>query len=305
MKWKDKSIQPDREFTVAADGFYGSWFEPETTRFPGKSLIVCSGADGVYHAAQRIAEYFRHAGMPAMALAYFNAPGTPKEDVESPVEYVQNAAAWIRENEKLHVGMWGISLGGEYALLCGSLLPELECIVAVSPVHVVTECGSFNGGYHFNPGSPFSWHGKPVPYIATTDDEKKDYVKRVKEASRKRHDYYQRFYYEELLSQPHDPEADIKVENINGPVLLISGGADTCVPASWVCGQVMKRLRENHFKYPAAHHNYRHLSHIATPVVMISSFLFREERNYKKECAESREKSARDTLDFLAEKWKV
>lgn len=303
MELRKIKIHPDRKFTVEADGFYGNWFAPKTSRFPGKSMIVCTGADGMYRAAQAVAECFRHAGMPAMALAYWSAPGTPKEDVGSPVEYVQNAARWIRENRNLHVGMWGISLGGEYALLCGSLLPELECIVAASPVHVVTECGSFKGGYHFNAGSPFSWHGKPVPYIGTGEEKKKAIVKRVKKNFWQKRDYDQRFYYEELLMQPHDPEADIRVENINGPVLLLSGGADTGVPASWVCEQVVKRLRENNFTYPYVHYNYEHLSHYVTPFHMISAALFREERIYKKECAENREKSWMDTLKFLSEKW--
>lgn len=296
-------INPDQKFTVESDGFYGNWFEPKVSRFPGKGMIVCSGADGLYRVAQAVSECFRHAGIPAMALAYWNAPGTPKEDLESPVEYVQNAAGWIQENKHLHTGMWGVSLGGEYALLCGSLLPEIECIVAASPVHIVSECGSFKGGYHFNTGSPFSWQGKPVPYIGTTKEKKKEIVKRVKKTLWQKRDYDQRFYYEDLLMHPHDPEADIRVENINGPVLLLSGGADTYVPADWVCEQVMERLKENNFKYPCVHHNYEHLNHNVLPCHTISASFFREERKYKKECAENRKKSWKDTLLFLKEKW--
>lgn len=201
--------------------------------------------------------------------------------------------------------MWGISLGGEYALLCGSLLPEIECVVAVSPVHVVTECGSVRGGYHFTGGSPFSWQGKPVPYLPFAEEKRKEYTKRVKENLLKRHEFYMRFVYEDQLMQPHDPEADIKVENIHGPVLLLSGGADTCVPSSWVCRQVMTRLRKHHFAYPAAHHNYKYLSHYVTPVRLLSAGIFKVERKHKKECEANRRKSWQDTLKFLEEKWKV
>lgn len=304
MELTSIKIHPEQEFQVERDGFYGSWFEPATPRFPGKSMIVCTGGDGVYRAAQGVAECFRQAGMPAMALAYWNAPGTPKEDVSCPVEYVQRAARWIQENRQLRCGMWGISLGGEYALLCGSLLPELSCVVAASPVHVVTECGSYKGGYHFNAGSPFSWQGKPVePYLSVNEEQKKSYEKRVKKIFWQQHDYYQRFFYEDLLMQPHDPEADIRVERINGPVLLLSGGADTCVPADWVCDQVMQRLQDHQFAYPYAHYNYEHLSHFVMPFHMIASSFFKQERKHKQECAEAREKSWNDTLAFLASNW--
>lgn len=90
---------------------------------------------------------------------------------------------------------------------------------------------------------------------------------------------------------------------INGPVLLLSGDADTCVPANWVCEQVVKRLKDNDFKYPYIHHNYEYLSHYVMPFRTISNSFFKEERKYKKECSEGRKKSWNDTLQFLAEKW--
>lgn len=302
--WTLARLHPDQRFTVERDGFYGSYFEPEENLFPGKSMIVCTGADGNFSVAQGLAAFFSDAGMPAMAVGYFNVPGTPKDDLLSPVEYIEKAAGWLKSEKNVHVGMWGISLGGEYALLCGSLLPEIECVVAVSPVHIVTECGSFLGGYHFTGGSPFSWRGKPVPYLPH-GAKAKDYVKRVRQDFLKRHEFYMRYVYEESLMRPHDPDADIQVENIHGPVLLLSGGADSCVPASWVCQQVMTRLRQHHFAYPAVHHNYKYLSHYVTPVRLFSAGLFQVERKYPRECEENRKKSWKDTLDFLADAWKV
>lgn len=305
LKWSDIKIQPDEEFTVEKDGFYGSYFEPETVRFPGKSMIVCTGGDGVYHMAQMVAQRFKSAGIPVMAVGYWNVPGTPKTDLECPVEYIRYASEWLREEKGLHTGMWGISLGGEYALLCGSLLPEIECVVAASPVHIVTECGTMEGGFSLTGGSPFSWHGRPVPYVHASEEKKAEYKKKVMDGYLKRREFYMRFYYEDLLMQPHDPEADIKVENTKGPILLLSGGADTCVPSTWVCSQVMDRLRAHQFKYPAAHYHYKHLSHMITPLRPISAVLFREERKNKKECNANREKAWEKTLQFLDEKWKI
>ena len=111
------------------------------------------------------------------------------------------------------------------------------------------------------------------------------------------------FYYEEILKKEHDPGADIRVEKINGPVLLISGDADVMVPSNWVCGQIMNRLDENGFKYPHAHKNYELLSHYAAMFRPMSSGLFRVERKYRKECDANREASWKYTLEFLQNEW--
>ena len=112
------------------------------------------------------------------------------------------------------------------------------------------------------------------------------------------------FYYN-TLKLPHDPAADVKVENIKGPVLLISGGADVMVPAKWVCGEVMNRLDQHGFTYPHRHLNYEVLSHYTCPLRPMTSFMIKVERKHKQECNANREKGWRETLRFLREEWCV
>ena len=296
--------QPDRFFSVASDGFFGTYREPKIIRFPGKAMVVCTGTDGSFRFVRLAAEKFCEAGMPVIALGYWNQEGTPDEPENIPVEYMFNACLWLKKRG-LHPGVWGISLGGIYALLCGSLFPEIECVVAASPLHVVVQTGTVNGGIRFAKGSPFSRNAEALPYSGVTEKEAEDYLKRIKLNFLKKLEPDMLFYYEDMLKREHDPEADIRVEAINGPVLLISGGADVMIPSKRSCEQVMKRLENNAFRYPHVHLNCEILSHYTAMFRPAGSWLFRVERKHRKECEANRAASWEYTLRFLREEWKV
>lgn len=305
MKKPKPKYKPTRTFSVEKDGFYGEYHEPEQNLFPGKGMVICSGSDGSFLLSQLGADKFVDAGMPVLALGYWNVPGTPEDPFMCPVEYMQRACQWLREQKGMHPGVWGISLGGEYVLLCASIFPEIECVVAASPVHIVTQCGSFSGGLHFAAGSPFSQGGQAVPYVSVSVEKAHALVKRMKKNFLKRREPDMLFYYDELLKTEHDPEADIRVENIKAPVLLLSGASDVMVPADWVCEQVMKRLDQNGFSYPHIHKSYDPLSHYVCPLRPMTTSMFRVERRQKAACNANREQSWHDTLEFLEHKWIV
>ena len=187
-------------------------------------------------------------------------------------------------------------------LLCGSLFPEIECVVAASLVHILFQGGSFTHGLHFANNSPFSFEGKPLPYVKAKDPAAM--LKQTRRNLLTRREPDMLFYYN-TLKGPHDPEADVKVENIRGPVLLISGGADVMVPANWVCEEVIKRLDAHGFAYPHRHLNYEVLSHYTCPLRPMTSFMFKVERKHKEECNANREKAWNDTLAFLRDEWTI
>lgn len=45
---KNLKYKPVKQFTIANDGFHGSWYKPETDRFPEKAMIVLGGAAGSF-----------------------------------------------------------------------------------------------------------------------------------------------------------------------------------------------------------------------------------------------------------------
>ena len=104
------------------------WSDRKSVRCSAcRDRIVCSGSDGSFLLTQLGAEKFYEAGSTVIALAYWNAPGTPQDVELSQVEYLQNACKWLKDKD-FHPGVWGISLGGLYVLLCASLFPEIDAL---------------------------------------------------------------------------------------------------------------------------------------------------------------------------------
>ncbi len=206
------------EFTVERDGFHGALYRPAADRFPGKALIAFSGSDGRFPLACKLAEIFRGAGLTTLALAYWNAPGLPKQIAALPVEAVERPALWLRSRGCEKVGLWGISKGGELALLAASLMPELiSCVVAVSPMDMV--CQAIDPGKKKPlPGSSWSWRGAQLPYAPFDWSPG-----RVARDTLRAREPTLRPAYETAAARPPE-DARIPVERIAGPVLLLSPG---------------------------------------------------------------------------------
>jgi uncharacterized protein len=59
-----------------------------------------------------------------------------------------------------------------------------------------------------------------------------------------------------------DDEAFIPVEEISGPILLISGGDDLLWPSALMAKGVMERLEARGFEYPVEHLSYPETGHL-------------------------------------------
>ena len=57
------------------------------------------------------------------------------------------------------------------------------------------------------------------------------------------------------------PAAEIPVERINGPVLLISGAASTAWPETAMSDKVIARLKANNFPFTYQHVRYENAGH--------------------------------------------
>jgi len=285
---------PAKTMTMENDGFHGALFSPEADVCSEKALILFGGSDGNFRDACKLARMFCAEGITVLALAYWNAPGLPDELAAVPVESVQRAALWLRENGRNKIGLWGISMGAEYALLAGSLLPGLiSCVVAVSAMDVVSQGCSGKGLPHTVNTSAFSWTGNPLPYMSIPEWS----LGRVLRESLKSHEYTMSFAY--ATARPHAPEDSvIPVECITGPVLLISAKEDSMWPSAEAGERIVARLDAHDFSFAHKHLIYEFGSHMMIPMPVK---LFRMERKHPSECLRDKRDSFRQTIRFLQE----
>ena len=116
----------------------------EGVLYPGngrkdKVLIVMSGSNGGMALTRMAAEFYHENDFPALALALFRTKQTPKELTCVPVEYVENAVAWLKKQGYAQIGIDGMSKGSEMALVAASMFPALSCVIARVPSHFVSE----------------------------------------------------------------------------------------------------------------------------------------------------------------------
>jgi len=205
------------ELTVADMGVSGEvWYPPQHLGRPGPAVVVFGGSEGGLSTSDQAALLAAH-GYPALALAYFNAPGLPRTLHNVPLEYFRRAARLLSHEpgvDPRQIVLWGTSRGGEAALLAGAAFPDTVAgVVAAVPSSVPLGAGGSDG-------PAWTLGGRPV---TPAPDREFDHP------------------------SPTSPYA-IRVERIAGPVLVVCGGDDLLGPScahGVAIRDRMARLRPN------------------------------------------------------------
>ena len=293
----------EQDFTLEQDGFVGSLYRSRHDGYPGKVIIMFSGSDGLYSMSRLVAQQYARRGLTVLALAYWRYPGLPNRFERIPIEILEKPALWLKTNGYEKVGLWGISMGAEYALIAASLLPDLiSCVVAVAPINIVgqgVDMGKRKGGQKLGllPCSAWSFRGKELPYTKLRFDKR-----RIVWDSIKRRSVSMRSCYKGLVESAPE-EGRIKVENINGPILLLSAKHDDMWPAAEASDALMSRLDQKNFSWPHEHISYEYASHLLIPYKLKAARIFAMERKHPDKCMESNMQSFEKTLAFLKEQW--
>jgi len=288
-------------FRVRADGFHGELFRPVKDEYPGKALICFGGSDGNFELARMLAAVFQEHGLTTLALAYVMEDDLPTQFYHVPIDTLEAAAKRLHEIGYEKVGLWGISKGAELALTAGSLLPGLvNAVVAVAPMNTVCQGFAKEKGIAIMPGSSWSFHGEEVPY--SSFGLEKFPLGQVLRNSLKAREVTMFDLYIPLVRNPN-PAAVIRVEEITGPILLISSKMDTMWPSGPAAEQIAKRLREKDFSHPYQHLSYEHGSHLFVPLELSLARFFKGDRGKYKELGRTaRMDSLVKTLEFVS-KW--
>ena len=292
------TLTPEAELTYDRNGFVGALYRPENDRYPGKAVIQFGGSDGLFPLTKLAAEQYVRRGMTVLALAYWNEPGLPDRFEKIPVETVENAALWLRGRGYEKIGLWGISMGAELALLAGSLMPGLiTSVTAVCPTNICSQGFMKKKGVTPLECAAFSWRGEELPWARL----KLSKAAIVRDSLRERSVCLRSCYEDAVLHAAE--QAQIKVENIGGPILLLCPAHDPMWPSELSAQIILRRLREKGFAHPVKHHVYQYASHMLIPIKSRSAVMFQVERKYPEKCWQSDLDAFESTLTFWQEDW--
>jgi dienelactone hydrolase len=124
-----------QRLTVRRDGLAGDFFIRPGAR--GVPVVAIGGSGGL--PPEYEAQLLAARGHPALALDYFGGPGLPGTLRRIPLEYFQRGLRWVaRRTGAARVALYGVSRGGEGALIIGSRYPSLVAgVVALVPSAIV------------------------------------------------------------------------------------------------------------------------------------------------------------------------
>jgi dienelactone hydrolase len=228
-KLEQTSIAENVKQVVVRGTLHGVLFEPAAGGpYPG--VLVVGGSNG--GVPRQLAAWLASRGFAAFALAYFRYEDLPAKLEAIPLEYFSAALSWMGKRPEIaadHIGVLGVSRGGELALQLGSMYREIKAVVAFVPANV--RYGACCGGN----SEPYAWtwNRAPLAYVNVRALRNPDAVR----------------------------AAAIPVENTQGPVLMISGQDDGVWESSRMADEVVARLKAAHFPYRFEHLKYRHAGH--------------------------------------------
>jgi dienelactone hydrolase len=233
---------------------------------PGRGVhpvvIILSGSGGGFD-LDKAAVLSRH-GFATLALAYFGIAPLPTWLHRIPLEYFEAALAWLSaqpEVDSQRTGILGISRGAELALLLGSTFPQrIRTVVAYAPSSVAwAASGRDKATGELIPC--WTWRGKSVPFAPLP---LRGFMWRsaFPVVALKRPVMFRNLFRAGLRNRDAVERAAIPVENIRGPILLISGGDDHLWPAAEMSEAIIARFKRNGGARTAEHLHFAHAGHM-------------------------------------------
>lgn len=257
------------------DGLVGTLFLPPD-RVDGRAhpaILVLNGSGGGIN-EPRAALYASH-GYAALALGYFKAPGRSDYISNTSLEYFESALAWLHRTLRPwqgFVAVSGQSRGGELALLLGSLFPQLvSAVIGYVPAALVHSAQNACDPTIGREGPAWLFRGQPLPHL-WQDNRTATWAPWDDGPAPRRHA-------DALLTAMQDPaaveRARIRVENIRGPVLLLSATDDGSWPSSVYGRMVTERLARFGHPHAVEHLDFAGAGHsIVFPYVPTTQLVY-------------------------------
>jgi dienelactone hydrolase len=228
---------------------------------PHSVIVVLSGTGGGFD-LDKAAVLSRH-GFATLALAYFGIPPLPTWLHRIPLEYFEAALGWLAAQPEIdaqRIGILGVSRGAELALLLATKFPAIHAVAAYAPSSVAWAAGGRDKATGEIIPS-WTWQGLPVPFAPMP---LRGFMWRsaIPVAVLRRPVMFRNLFRAGLRNREMIERASIPVEQMRGPVLLISGGDDHLWPAAEMSEAIVARLKKNNFAHAVEHLHYPRAGHM-------------------------------------------
>ena len=217
----------------------------QPARRPG--ILLLHGSEGAISFTRFSAEGLAWEGFPSLAIQWFGGKSQPKNLVEVPLETIKRGVDWLVRQPEVdgrRIHLIGVSRGAEAALTYASLDSRITKVVAVSPsamrfqgfIDYATPCTQ----------AAFSWQAKPLAFSMINFAEAKK----------------PELQYQEALLAKENQASWSKIEDVNGPIMLVSGDQDVVWPSSLLAGAAVERLQSKKFKHKVQWERYPNAGHL-------------------------------------------
>lgn len=247
---------------IAESGVQALFAQPDGDG-PWPAVVAFGGSSGGLGPSGGWAAALAAEGFATLAVGYFGAPGLPAALREIEVEVVERAVAWLFDHEYVAgdtVAVMGISRGSELALLAGALLDRIGPVVAFAPSGISWSA--------LGPAGPidapaWTFRGTPIPYATTADPAALGLQMNPSLGE----PFALRPVFEAGLAEPTRwSDAEIAVEDVKGPILLVSGEADAMWPSTPMGELIERRAAGRGLAHPVVHLHYPDAGHTGAGV---------------------------------------
>ncbi len=180
-------------------------------------------------------------GYAFLAIGYFGGKTTPGQLDRISIDAIHYAITQAAKNPLIDgskIILVGGSKGAELALLLASYYEDIKCVVGIVPGYAAFPALTLSAST-----SSWTYKNEEVPYVPMPWSAVPSAMKRDLRAA-----------FQIMIEDKKAVElARIKIENINGPILLMSATKDEMWPSTEMSEEMMAQLKDSNFKHVFKH----------------------------------------------------
>ena len=192
---------------------------------------------------------------------YFGPNGLPPRLERVPLEYLNRAIQWVRQRGETGLSdivLMGRSRGAEYALLYASQFDDVEGVISLVGSNLAWSAKSY-----FR--SSWTHNGNEIPFARGSLRQAVRYLWRSRGVGQDQLGYFN----SATTKQRRTMNAEIEVERIRAPILLLSGKSDMQWPSAEMGERLVSRAMHHGFPFAIRHVAYHDAGHefLAIPFI--------------------------------------